>query len=163
LRAKVRFARQAAKFAEKRQVPATRGPPARYRRTATFLEDFMTTSSGHTSAILASRVKGTAVYDDAGDKIGTVEDVVLDKQSNRIMFAALGFGGVLGMGEKYYPVPWSLLDYDKEKGGYVVPLSKDRLESAPAYDLKDLTKHDGSLGDIREESYSYYNVSQDWQ
>lgn len=123
----------------------------------------MTTSSGHTSAILASRVKGTAVYDDSGEKIGTVEDVVLDKQSNRIMFAALGFGGVLGMGEKYYPVPWSLLDYSEDKGGYVVPLTRDRLESAPAYDLKDLTKHDGSLGDIRQESYDYYNVSADWQ
>jgi len=123
----------------------------------------MTTTSGHTSAILASRVKGTAVYDGSGDKIGTVEDVVLDKQSNRIMFAALGFGGILGMGEKYYPVPWSLLDYDENKGGYVVPLSKDRLESAPAYDLKELTKHDGSLGDIRQETYTYYNVGQDWQ
>src|SRR3954470_4586095 len=53
-------------------------------------EDFMTTSSGHTTAILASRVKGTSVYNGQGDKIGTVEDVVLDKQSNRIMFAALG-------------------------------------------------------------------------
>ena len=123
----------------------------------------MTTSSGHTTAILASKVKGTAVYNGSGDKIGTVEDVVLDKQSNRIMFAALGFGGILGMGEKYYPVPWSLLDYDENKGGYVVPLSKDRLESAPAYDLKELTKHDGSLGDIRQETYTYYNVGQDWQ
>jgi sporulation protein YlmC with PRC-barrel domain len=123
----------------------------------------MTTSSGHTSAILASRVKGTAVYNGSGDKIGTVEDVVLDKLSNRIMFAALGFGGMLGLGEKYYPVPWSLLNYDEDKGGYVVPLEKDRLEGAPSYDLKDLTKHDGSLGDIREQTYSYYNVNRDWQ
>lgn len=123
----------------------------------------MTTSSGHTSAILASRVKGTAVYDGSGDKIGTVEDVVLDKQSNRILFAALGFGGVLGVGEKYYPVPWSLLDYDEDKGGYVIPLTKDRLETAPNYELKDLTKHDGSLGDIREQTYSYYKVNRDWQ
>jgi sporulation protein YlmC with PRC-barrel domain len=122
----------------------------------------MTTSSGHTTAILASKVKGTAVYNNSGDKIGTVEDVVLDKQSNQIMFAALGFGGVLGMGEKYYPVPWSMLNYDEDKGGYVVPLSKDRLDNAPAYDLKDLTKHDGSLGAIREQSYSYYNISRDW-
>ena len=86
----------------------------------------MTTSSGHTTAILASKVKGTSVYNDAGDKIGTVEDVVLDKTSNRIMFAALGFGGVLGIGEKYYPVPWSLLDYSEAKGGYVVPLNKEQ-------------------------------------
>ena len=122
----------------------------------------MTTSSGHTTAILASKVRGTAVYSDSGDKIGTVEDVVLDKQSNQIMFAALGFGGVLGMGEKYYPVPWSMLDYQDGVGGYVVPLSKDRLENAPAYDLKDLTKHDGSLGGIREKTYSYYKVNRDW-
>jgi sporulation protein YlmC with PRC-barrel domain len=123
----------------------------------------MTTTSGHSTAILASRVKGTSVYNDKGEKIGTVEDIVLDKQSNRIMFAALGFGGLLGMGEKYYPVPWSMLNYQEGMEGYVVPLSKDRLEKAPAYDLKDLTRHDGSLGDIREETYSYYNVSRDWQ
>jgi sporulation protein YlmC with PRC-barrel domain len=123
----------------------------------------MTTSSGHTTAILASKVKGTAVYNNEGDKIGTVEDVVLDKLSNQIMFAALGFGGVMGIGEKYYPIPWSLLNYSEDKGGYVVPLSKDRIEKAPAYDLKDLTKHDGSLGTIREKTYSYYKVNRDWQ
>lgn len=123
----------------------------------------MTTSSGHTSAILASKVKGTSVYNVAGEKIGTVEDVVLDKTSNQIMFAALGFGGVMGIGEKYYPVPWSLLDYDEDKGGYVVPLDRERIRNAPAYDLKDLTKHDGSLGAARENSYSYYNIDRDWQ
>ena len=122
----------------------------------------MTTSSGHTTAILASKVKGTTVYNDAGDKIGTVEDIVLDKTSNQIMFAALGFGGVMGIGEKYYPIPWSLLNYNEDKGGYVVPLNKERIESAPPYDLKDLTKHDGSLGGIREKTYSYYKVSRDW-
>ena len=123
----------------------------------------MTTTSGHTSAILASKVKGTAVYNGAGDKIGTVEDIVLDKQSNQIMFAALGFGGFVGIGEKYYPVPWSMLTYDEQMGGYVVPLDKDRIEKAPAYDLKDLTKHDGSLGNIRDASYTYYNIARDWQ
>ncbi|MBN9555119.1 MAG: PRC-barrel domain-containing protein [Alphaproteobacteria bacterium] len=123
----------------------------------------MTTSSGHTTAILASKVKGTSVYNNAGEKIGTVEDVVLDKLSNQIMFAALGFGGLMGIGEKYYPVPWSMLDYSEDRGGYVVPLDKARIENAPAYDLKDLTKHDGSLGSIREKTYNYYKVNRDWQ
>ena len=122
----------------------------------------MTTETGHTSAILASKVKGTTVYSESGDKIGTVEDIVLDKESNQILFAALGFGGLLGMGEKYYPVPWSLLDYDEDKGGYVAPLNKDLLENAPSFSLKDLTKHDGSLGGIREKTYSYYKVNRDW-
>jgi sporulation protein YlmC with PRC-barrel domain len=122
----------------------------------------MTTPSGHTSAILASRVKGTNVYNPTGDKIGHVEDIVLDKQSNRIMFAALGVGGFLGMGEKFHPVPWSLLDYNKEKGGYVVPVANDVLKNAPTSDLSDLTKNDGKFGDLREASYSYYKVDRDW-
>jgi sporulation protein YlmC with PRC-barrel domain len=123
----------------------------------------MTTASGHTSAILASKVKGTNVYSKTGDKIGQIEDVVLDKQSDRIMFAALGVGGVLGMGEKFYPVPWSVLDYSKEQGGYIVPLSEDQLKTAPTYRLEDLTKDDGmDFDDIRGASYTYYNVERDW-
>ncbi len=122
----------------------------------------MTTPTGHTTAILASRVKGTNVYNSAGEKIGHVEDVILDKQSNRIMFAALGFGGFLGIGEKFHPIPWSLLNYSKEKGGYIVPMSTDVLKSAPVSELKDLTKNDGEYGDLRDKSYEYYNVAKDW-
>jgi hypothetical protein len=91
-----------------------------------------------------------------------VEDIVLDKQTNQILFAALGFGGFLGIGEKYHPVPWSMLDYSEDKGGYVVPMNKDVLQNAPNYDLKDLVRHDGSLGSVREKSYDYYNVKRDW-
>jgi sporulation protein YlmC with PRC-barrel domain len=122
----------------------------------------MTTPSGHTSAILASKVKGTNVYNTADEKIGHVEDVVLDKQTNRIMFAALGFGGFLGIGEKFHPVPWSMLTYSKDKGGYVVPLTADVLKGAPTSDLSDLTENDGTYGDLREKSYSYYEVDRDW-
>ena len=122
----------------------------------------MTTANGHTTAILASRVKGTNVYNPAGEKIGHVEDIVLDKQSNRIMFAALGFGGFLGMGEKFHPLPWSMLSYSKDKGGYVVQVTADVLKSAPTSDLTDLTKNDGKFGDLRESSYSYYKVDKDW-
>ncbi|MBV8799100.1 MAG: PRC-barrel domain-containing protein [Alphaproteobacteria bacterium] len=119
----------------------------------------MPTASGHTNAILASKVQGTPVYNTAGDKIGTVEDVVLDKKSDKILYAALGFGGLLGVGEKYAPVPWSMLDYQPDKGGYVVPMSEDMIKKAPAYDLDDLTKDDGQ---IRQASYTYYNVPRDW-
>src|SRR6185312_7909004 len=121
----------------------------------------MPTSSGHTTAILASKVRGTPVYNTDGDKIGTVEDVVLDKMSNNIMFAVLGSGGVLGMGEKFRPIPWSVLDYDPNKGGYIVPLSKDTLENAPAYRMEDLTSEDGE-GAIRAEAFSYYHAEQYW-
>jgi sporulation protein YlmC with PRC-barrel domain len=124
-------------------------------------ETRMTTATGHTSAILASKVKGTNVYNAKGDKIGHVEDVILDKQSDHIMFAALGFGGVLGVGEKFYPIPWSVLDYEPDKGGYVVPITQEQIESAPAYRLEDLTKNDGDFDAIRAKAYSYYRVDYD--
>ena len=120
----------------------------------------MPTATGHTSAIRASKVKGTNVYNTAGDKIGHVEDVILDKQTERVLFAAIGFGGLFGMGEKYAPVPWSMLNYNEDKGGYVVPLSEATIKSAPAYELKDLVQNDGAAG-IRDRSYDYYKVSRD--
>jgi sporulation protein YlmC with PRC-barrel domain len=122
----------------------------------------MPTSTGHTTAILASKVQGTSVYNQTGDKIGHVEDVVLDKVSNQIMFAVLGFGGFLGAGEKYYPVPWSALDYSKEEGGYVIPMDKETLENAPSYDIDDLIKGDGASSDIRATTYDYYKVQPYW-
>lgn len=118
----------------------------------------MPTTSGHTTAILASKVKGTAVFDTTGDKVGHVEDVVLDKLSNGIMFAAVGFGGIMGMGEKYAPVPWSVLDYSEDKNGYVVPMTKEELKKAPAYDLKDLVQGDGQAGKVRDMSFDYFKV-----
>ncbi len=121
----------------------------------------MPTMTGHTSAILASRVQGTPVFNVDGDKIGTIEDLVLDKMSNNIMFAVVGSGGLLGLGEKFRPIPWSLLDFDPDKGGYIVPVSKTVLEKAPAYELEELTKDDGEAA-IRSEAFSYYHAPTYW-
>jgi sporulation protein YlmC with PRC-barrel domain len=121
----------------------------------------MPTASGHTDAIRASRVIGSTVYNTAGETIGEIEDVMLEKTSNDIMFAVVGFGGFLGMGEKYHAVPWSVLDYDPGLGGYVVPLSKEQLQAAPVYDVDELTEEDGRKA--REMSFQYYRVQPYWQ
>jgi sporulation protein YlmC with PRC-barrel domain len=120
----------------------------------------MTTLSGHTTAIAASRVIGTEVYNTAGQRIGTIEDVMLEKTSNGIMFAVIGFGGFLGIGEKYHAIPWSVLDYEKSRGGYVVPFSKEQLEAAPAYSIDELTGSDGQRA--RDASFEYYKVDPYW-
>jgi sporulation protein YlmC with PRC-barrel domain len=119
----------------------------------------MTTASGHTSAIRAKKVIGTAVKDATGRKIGVIEDVVLDKQSNNIMFAVVGFGGFLGMNEKYHPLPWATLDYDETAGAYRVDYSKDQLEAAPAGSIEELTQNDGAF---RERTYEYYKAPRYW-
>ena len=120
----------------------------------------MTTHTGHTQAIAASRVIGTAVYNKEGQNIGTIEDVMLDKMSNGIMFAVIGFGGFLGIGEKYHAIPWSVLDYERVQGGYVVPYTKEQLEAAPSYSIDELSRGDGQVA--RDASYDYYKVKPYW-
>ncbi|MCR6644746.1 MAG: PRC-barrel domain-containing protein [Terricaulis sp.] len=120
----------------------------------------MPTPTGHTTAIRAKKVIGTTVKDTSGDKIGSVEDLVLDKQSNSILFAVVGFGGVLGMGEKFHPLPWAVLNYDEDEDAYVVPYSKDELKAGPADTIDELTKNDGLA--YRDQSFSYYKVDQYW-
>jgi hypothetical protein len=88
------------------------------------------------SLIAADKVKGTNVYNLAGDKLGTVDDIMIDKVSGRAIYAVMSFGGFLGMGEKYHPLPWATLRYDAQKGGYVVNLDKKLLEGAPNYDRR---------------------------
>jgi sporulation protein YlmC with PRC-barrel domain len=86
------------------------------------------------SVINADKVEGTAVYDPKGDKLGTIDDLVIDKVSGKTLYAIMSFGGFLGMGEKQHPLPWSTLNYDTGLEGYVVNLDKDMLEGAPSYD-----------------------------
>ncbi len=121
----------------------------------------MTTASGHTSAIRAKKVIGTTVNDSAGRKIGTVEDVILDKQSNNIMFAVVGFGGFLGAGEKFHPIPWESLDYDETQGAYVVNYTKTQLEAAPAGSIEELTRDDGKQ--FRDRTFDYYKAPRYWE
>jgi len=121
----------------------------------------MSTVSGHTSAIRAKKVLGTAVQDTSGRKIGEIEDIVLDKQSNNIMFAVVSFGGFLGMGDKYHPIPWSMLDYDPEENAYVVSVTREQLQAAPADSVAALTRGDGQA--FRDSAYSYYKEPRYWQ
>ena len=120
----------------------------------------MTTATGHTSAIRAKKVIGTNVKDTSGTKIGHVEDVVLDKQSNSIMFAVIGFGGFLGMAEKYHPIPWASLDYVENQDAYVVKYTKDQLMAAPAGSIDELTRESGLQ--FRDKAYDYYKAPRYW-
>ena len=83
------------------------------------------------SLIAAEKVEGTNVYNLDGEKLGTVDDIMIDKVSGKAIYALMSFGGFLGIGEKYHPLPWSTLKYDESKGGYLVNLNKKMLEGAP--------------------------------
>ena len=120
----------------------------------------MTTATGHTTAIRAGKAIGTDVYDTAGQKIGEVKDIVLEKTSNNILFAVVSFGGFLGVGEKYHPVPWSSLDYDESEDSYVVNFTQDQLKEAPADSIDALLKDDGIA--YRDRAFKYYDAPRYW-
>ena len=104
--------------------------------------------------ITAHRVNGTPVFNSGGERIGHIEDLSIDKRSGQVVYALLSFGGFLGIGEKFHPLPWSMLDYNPEQGGYVVSLSRQELEKAPTYELSDLISNDGAG---KGPSFDYYS------
>lgn len=112
-----------------------------------------TTTTEKHSSILADTVKSAAVYNAAGEKIGHIDDLAIDKVSGRVNSAILSLGGFLGLGRKYHPIPWSVLSYDTAKNGYVAPLDRDQLMKAPSYDKDELG--DTGEGD-RADVYRYY-------
>ena len=113
-----------------------------------------------TSSLIGSdKVEGTAVYG-AGDKrIGDVKRVMIDKISGKVAYAVLSFGGFLGMGEDYYPVPWSILNYDTNLGGYRTNLNADKLQNAPKYTQS--TGWSWSRENDRK-VYDYYQAAPYW-
>jgi hypothetical protein len=107
------------------------------------------------SLIGSDKVEGTAVYGADDNKIGTVQRVMIDKVSGQIAYAVVSFGGFLGMGEEYYPMPWSKLDYDTDLGGYRVDVTEDQLRGAPKFSRS--TDWDWSNRTNDERVYKYYN------
>ena len=92
--------------------------------------------------IAAQKVTGTNVYNRAGEKLGSIEDIMLDKRSGQTCYAILNFGGFLGMGGRYHPLPWEKLTYDTRQGGFVVDIDKRVLENAPSYGAGETARWD---------------------
>jgi sporulation protein YlmC with PRC-barrel domain len=107
--------------------------------------------------ISSDKVEGTKVYNQAGEKLGSIDDLMIDKRSGQVRYAVLEFGGFLGMGTDRYPLPWSILKYDTTKDGYVVPVDKSQLEGAPKYSGAEIPAYDSDYG---RRVNSYYGI--DW-
>jgi hypothetical protein len=86
-----------------------------------------------TRLIASNKVEGTAVYNRDGEHLGSVYNFMVDKISGQVAYAVMSFGGFLGLGDSYHPLPWKALRYDIKLGGYVVDLDRDRLAGAPSY------------------------------
>ena len=94
----------------------------------------MATEARETAGLIGSdKVEGTNVYGATGEKIGSIERVMIDKRSGQVAYAVLSFGGFLGIGSDYYPIPWASLNYDTSLGGYRTTITEQQLQGAPKY------------------------------
>lgn len=116
----------------------------------------MNTATINSDVISSDRVEGTNVYNTAGEKLGSIDDLMIDKVSGQVRYAVLEFGGFLGIGTDRYPLPWSLLKYDVRQDGYVVPLDKDKLEGAPKYAHNQVPDYTDDYG---RRVHGHYGVS----
>jgi hypothetical protein len=104
--------------------------------------------------ISADKVVGTSVYNHQGEDLGSVYGLMLNKLNGQVAYAIMSFGGFLGMGESYHPLPWRVLKYEPSMGGYVVDLDRDRLEKAPHYTPAD----EPDWGTYRDRIDAYYMI-----
>jgi hypothetical protein len=91
-----------------------------------------TTHPNH-QLISSEDVEGTEVHDAAGNNIGEIDHLMIDKTSGRVAYAVMSFGGFMGLGHSHYPVPWGALKYDTSLNGFRTNISEQQLKDAPQF------------------------------
>ncbi|MEE4208184.1 MAG: PRC-barrel domain-containing protein [Parvularcula sp.] len=111
--------------------------------------------------ISSDRVEGTAVYGAGGDKIGSVDCIMIEKKSGQAREAILDVGGFLGMGGTRHAIPWQMLEYDTDHDGYKLGVTEQQLKEAPAFQESD-REQTLSNREHRAQVYEYYNAPAYW-
>ena len=114
-----------------------------------------------TARLIASdKVEGTAVRRSNGEKLGTIQRVMIDKRTGKVAYAVMTFGGFLGIGDEYRALPWSVLRYNERLDAYELNVTEDQLRNAPVL----ATGWDtGVIGRDRERNiHDYYRTSPYW-
>jgi hypothetical protein len=126
------------------------------------MQDRKSVATDETSTLISSdKVEGTAVYNRGGEKLGSIHTVMIDKVSGKVAYAVMSFGGFLGMGDRYHPLPWNVLTYDTSQGGYVVNLDQNQLKGAPTYGTSETPNwSDRSWG---QQVHDYYGTRPYWE
>ncbi|MGE3274399.1 MAG: PRC-barrel domain-containing protein [Vicinamibacterales bacterium] len=111
-------------------------------------------------ALSASTLIGDEVVNTQGEKLGKIEDIMLDLERGRVAYAVLSFGGFLGMGDKFFAVPWDQLDVDLQAKNFRLDVPKEKLEQAPGFDKDNWpdTVDPTFVGQV----YEYYGTPQYW-
>ncbi|MDO9093895.1 MAG: PRC-barrel domain-containing protein [Rubrivivax sp.] len=82
----------------------------------------------------ADTLLGNDVYNNDGEDLGDIKDFMIDMRSGKVAYAVLSFGGVFGMGDKLFAVPWAALSLDTANKRFSLNVPKATLKDAPGFD-----------------------------
>jgi sporulation protein YlmC with PRC-barrel domain len=104
----------------------------------------------------ASDLIGKKVQSNEGKKLGEIKDLVIDPEEGNIEYAVLDFGGFLGIGDKYFAVPWEALNFTPDQKAIVLDVSKKDLKQAPGFDKNNWP--DLGSQEYAVTIYRFYNI-----
>jgi uncharacterized protein YjbJ (UPF0337 family)/sporulation protein YlmC with PRC-barrel domain len=93
-----------------------------------------TSTLTHARVMAVGTLTGYRVVNPAGDDLGQIEDIAIDMESGRIAYAVLSFGGFLGIGDKFFAIPWEALRPSSVEGAFILHVDREALANAPGFD-----------------------------
>ena len=111
--------------------------------------------------ISTSKIIGDDVKNTMGEDLGKIEDIMLDAETSQIAYVVLSFGGFLGIGDKYFAIPWQSLRLSMDENVFYLDISKEKLENAPGFDKENWP----AQPDMQyvNEIFSYYGYKPYWE
>lgn len=135
-------------------------PEFRPERTEYETDQYDIRTKRNPVVLSAGTLTGDPVVNEAGEHLGKLEEIMLDLDSGRVAYAVISFGGIMGLGEKLFAIPWQALRVDTDAHAVVVNVAKDLLEQAPGFDKDhwpDTSEH-AWLTDV----FQYYGYEPFW-
>ena len=120
-----------------------------------------TTVEIHPNVLATTAIIGDDIVNRTGEKLGKIEEIMLDLEKGRVAYAVLSFGGFMGMGEKLFAVPFEALKLDSSREHFTLDVDKDKLKNAPGFDKN----HPPQTSDRTwgSEVYKFYGYKPYWQ
>jgi sporulation protein YlmC with PRC-barrel domain len=112
------------------------------------------------SVLAAGTLEGDTVRNSAGEDLGKIDEIMIDIPTGRVAYAVLSFGGFLGMGDRLFAIPWSLLKVDEDEKAFILDVDKTILENAPGFDKSNWP--DMSDTTWGSKVFNYYHAEPYW-
>lgn len=144
---------------EKQQEVKEKQKELKHERQEESVERVQASNKSMQQVSRASKIIGTNVKNPNGDNLGDIKELVLDPESGQVVYAVVSFGGVMGVGDKLFALPWKSLHWTRDKEYYVLDVDKTALKKAPGFDKKNWPDSSNKWDQLNEEINQFYRVN----